>query len=376
MKTSGVHFLWQNHATAGFRTGVSLHSHTLLSRESLDFIQRTTKGVPWLSGAIRRQENRYRRLKGQELDLRRGWWTPPLSPRQAWDLEAGQIETKLQLQALVSLSDHDDIEAGMQLRVLSDGQDVPVSVEWTIPFGRTFFHIGVHNLPVENAAQVMREMKETTARPTPERIEALLDWVSAQPGTLVIFNHPAWDESHVGPHLHREHVEGFLAQYGRFLHAVELNGLRPWKENRVAAGIGAAAGLPLISGGDRHGREPNANLNLTNAATFSEFADEIRSGHSEMLFMPHYQESLKMRILEGMHDILQDDPGHAMGWTRWHDRVFYQTDNGDVKSLAQLWGGQFPSVVNQFLGLMNLVKSRRVRSALRMALSESTDFVL
>jgi hypothetical protein len=92
--------------------------------------------------------------------------------------------------------------------------------------------------------------------------------------------------------------------------------------------------------------------------------------------MPHYQDSLKMRILENLHDILQDDPGHAMGWVRWHDRVFYQTDDGDVKSLSQLWGGKFPSVVNQFLALMSLVKSRRVRSALRMALSESTDFVL
>ena len=375
-KRSRVHFLWENNTTSGFVTGVSLHSHTLLSRESLDFIQRATKGVPILSGAIRRQENRYRRLTGRELDMRRGWWTPPLSPHQAWDLEAGQIENKLGLKALVSLSDHDDIEAGMQLHVLSAAQNVPVSVEWTVPFGQTFFHIGVHNLRLDDAVAVIREMRVTTAEPTEARIAGVLAWVTEEPGTLVVFNHPAWDENHVGAAVHREHVERFLARYGHFLHAVELNGLRPWKENRVAAGIASAAGMPLISGGDRHGREPNANVNLTNAATFGEFAEEIREGYSEVLFLPHYQDSLKMRILENMHDILQDDPDHAMGWRRWHDRVFYQTDEGDVKSLSQLWGCKFPSVVNQFLGLMSLVKSRRVRSALRMALSESTDFVL
>jgi hypothetical protein len=32
----------------------------------------------------------------------------------------------------------------------------------------------------------------------------------------------------------------------------------------------------IISGGDRHGCEPSAVLNLTNAKTFSEFIDEIR----------------------------------------------------------------------------------------------------
>jgi len=32
----------------------------------------------------------------------------------------------------------------------------------------------------------------------------------------------------------------------------------------------------LVSGGDRHGVEPNANINLTNATSFTEFVHEIR----------------------------------------------------------------------------------------------------
>ncbi len=34
---------------------------------------------------------------------------------------------------------------------------------------------------------------------------------------------------------------------------------------------------PVISGGDRHGCEPNGVINLTAARTFSEFAQEVRS---------------------------------------------------------------------------------------------------
>ena len=74
--------------------------------------------------------------------------------------------------------------------------------------------------------------------------------------------------------------------------------------------------------------------------------------------MPQYREPLKMRILENMCDILEDDPRHAMGWVRWYDRVFYLTDEGIEKSLDELGSGKFPSVVNGFVGLMSVVKHR------------------
>jgi hypothetical protein len=41
-----------------------------------------------------------------------------------------------------------------------------------------------------------------------------------------------------------------------------------------------------------------------------------------------------------------------------------------------LWGDRFPSVVNQFVGLMGLVRHRRVLSALRLALMEKQEFAL
>jgi hypothetical protein len=215
-------------------------------------------------------------------------------------------------------------------------------------------------------------MNDFTVNGCETGIAAMLEWLGAAPESLLILNHPAWDENHIGEGAHTEHVVAFLEGFGHFIHAIELNGLRPWKENQRAAELAARFSMPLISGGDRHGREPNACLNLTNASSFAEFAAEVRcDGWSDILFMPQYREPLKMRILENMCDILEDNPGHALGWTRWHDRVFYRTDEGIDKSLTEFFQGRsFPAVMDRFVWLMGLSKHRRVRSALRLALNQ------
>ncbi len=92
----------------------------------------------------------------------------------------------------------------------------------------------------------------------------------------MVLNHPLWDEADIGAHQHRQTLAALLANHGRWIHAIELNGLRSWDENTEAMELARAWQLPAISGGDRHGLEPNANLNLTHAATFAEFVAEIR----------------------------------------------------------------------------------------------------
>jgi len=379
MRASRIYCHWEPGHKASlplFRTGVSLHSHTFYSRECLDFIDRATAGTPWLSGAIRKQKAKYRQVKGRELDLRRAWWTPPLSARQAFDLEKNQIERVLGMGAMVSISDHDNIEAGLNLSMIEDTRESPISIEWTVPFRRTFFHIGVHNVPRNAARDMARTMNEFTAEPVESRIPEMLEWLGAAPETLVILNHPMWDENHIGEGAHTESVRAFLDRFRPFLHAAEVNGLRPWNENRKALKLAERYALPLVSGGDRHGREPNGCVNLTNASTFAEFAAEVRSdGWSDVLLMPQYREPLKMRILDNMCGIIEDDPHHALGWVRWSDRVFYLTDEGTNKSLTEFFQGrQFPAVINRFVSLMQLLKHRRVRSALRMALGERPEF--
>lgn len=375
MKNSRAHFHWQEKRFhVRFHTGVSLHSHTLHSRESMNFVGQATENTPWLSGAIRKQTDKYRALKGRDVDLSRAWWTPPLSALHAWKVEKSQIESSLGLRAQVSLTDHDNIDAGLQLSLFEESRDCPVSVEWTVPWRRTFFHVGLHNLPPDRATGIMRELSALTANPVEKRIAEMLDHLHSFPEMLIVLNHPLWDEGHIGAERHRECVDSFLSRFRPFIHALELNGLRPWKENRDVALLASAEWFPVISGGDRHGREPNACINLTNAATFAEFAEEIRrDGWSDILFMPQYREPFRLRILQNLCDILEDDPGHSLGWTKWSDRVFYLTDEGVEKSLHELWGKSFPSVVNQFVSLMSIVRHRHVRWALRFALTRTRE---
>jgi len=119
------------------RTGVSLHSHTMHSREYLGSLPRYLTHIPIASYIIEREVGRAHLLSHRVFDFRRMYWTPPLSPREAFELEQKQIEESFGLPAFVSLSDHDSIEAGLGLRMLSrfpHAECTPISVEWTVPY--------------------------------------------------------------------------------------------------------------------------------------------------------------------------------------------------------------------------------------------------
>jgi hypothetical protein len=111
VKDSNVSFLWRNaDSVRQFNTGVCLHGHTMHSEECLSFLPRYLHRVPGVSHIV----SRYQRGPLPAVDFSRAYWTPPLSPASALRLERGQI-AKLGLHPLVSLTDHDNIEAGATL---------------------------------------------------------------------------------------------------------------------------------------------------------------------------------------------------------------------------------------------------------------------
>ena len=84
MKDSRVEFLWKDsNAARGFRTGVCLHGHTFHSKECLSFLPRYLCRVPGISQMVRRHE--------KHVDFGRAYWTPPLTPASAVQLEQSQI---------------------------------------------------------------------------------------------------------------------------------------------------------------------------------------------------------------------------------------------------------------------------------------------
>ncbi len=377
--SQSVSYLWREpHAAAGFTAGVSLHSHTNQSKETLDFIAELSTDWGVLQPLMRWCERRCQRTTGIRPDYARSYWTPPLTPRLAFDLERTQIEDKLQLPAMVSLTDHDDIQAPMLLRSLASARQIPVSLEWTVPYGATAFHLGIHNLPSATGAQWMRRMAAFTAVPAAERPAKLLREMLAEldelPGVLIVFNHPLWDLYRIGDAKHRLLVNDFLAVYGQFCHAVELNGLRNWDENREVATLAAQWNQVLISGGDRHGVEPNANLNLTRAHSFTEFVQEVRRDRqSHILFMPQYAEPWKHRILNSTLAAIRNYPDFPEGSQRWDDRVFHPDAEGNTRQLSELWrGGRAPVYLSAVLAFVRLLGAAPLSSGLRLAWNDRT----
>jgi hypothetical protein len=373
MQDSKVHFLWQ-HATAArnFRTGVSLHGHTMHSQECLDFLPRYLHHLPGVSQMVRRYQRPGR--GGQAaIDFSRAYWTPPLTPSSAFRLERTQIDN-LGLAPMVSLTDHDGIDAGLSLQVTSNRSEAPVSVEWTVPYERSILHFGIHNLPADCDRSWMAAMAAYTSAPNAACLPEMLRALSAIPEVLVVLNHPFWLEEGVEKAAHPRALERLFRACIEWIHAFELNGTRAWKENAETIALARAHERPIVSGGDRHACEPSACINLTNAGTFAEFAAEIREGHSTVAFLPQYREPMALRILQASWDILRRYPEYP-GRTQWTDRVYYRGEDGIARPLSMIWKDRVPWMVTGAAGMVELFATTKLRSAIRLLLMKQGEIL-
>jgi hypothetical protein len=347
-----------------WRTGISLHSHTMHSKEYLGRLPGYIAKFPIGGYILEREIGRVHLHERRIFDFSKIYWTPPLSPREAYGLERGQIE-KIGLASLISLTDHDNVEAGKQLRMLAETSSTPISAEWTVPYADTEFHIGVHNLPASRADRWMSEFAAYTKEPKSDRLREILADLNDEANVLIVLNHPYWDAESVGPTEHRETLKNFLKEFLPFFHAIELNGMRSRRENREVLQLGKALDMPVISGGDRHGCEPNAALNISRAESFPEFVHEVRNERrSEILLMPQFFDALPLRLIENAWHALADAPGE-FGRRHWMTRVFIEQD-GKAAPLSQFTGTRFHRVIEKFRWVIGLVANPFVRPALRL----------
>jgi hypothetical protein len=358
----------------GFRAAVSMHCHTNHSQELLTFIPHYARRIPLISSFYKSEMERYLTDYGKTVDFARAWWTPPVTARQVFEMETLEIESRLGLPAIVSITDHDDITAGLWLQALDSQGRIPVSVEWTVPYGRGYFHLGVHNLPPERASELMREMSAYSQQ-AEQRMELrdLFVWINEFPETLVVLNHPLWDIEFIGAQPHAVALGRFLGENKAWIHALEINGFRPWRENKEVMAMAKDFGLAAVSGGDRHGCRANTVLNLTRAASFAEFVAEVREdGRSDVLLMPEYRESRVLRTLEAVADVLRHYPNHPQGQFLWTNRVFIDLEDSGVHPLSDYWKRGGPVWVRAALRVLRAVGSQRVKPALRMAFSRES----
>jgi hypothetical protein len=129
----------------------------------------------------------------------------------------------------------------------------------------------------------------------------------------------------------------------------------------------------LISGGDRHGVEPNANINLSNASSFNQFVHDVRKERrSNVLFMPQYAEPWKHRILQSTMDAIRDYPEFPQGSQNWDQRVYHPDANGNIRPLSEIWpGGHAPRILNSLLFLVRMMGKGPFSSSLRYAWDDS-----
>jgi hypothetical protein len=368
---SQISCLWKQPDIASkYRTAVSLHSHTNQSKESLLFIPAFAEKWPLLRWALKEQCKKSVR----PVDFSQAYWTPPLPPKLAFEVESNQIESGLELLSLVSLTDHDSIGAPSALRQLPDPVQIPFAVEWSVPFGGAVFHLGVHNLPEGQAHLIMDDLAAYTRNPSAPRLMELLAALHEFPEVLIVFNHPHWDQYCLGHSTFRQKVDLFLQSHVQFLHAFELNAMRSWTENKSVIQLAAVWQRPLISGGDRHGCEPSAALNLTCATSFSDFVGEIRREQlSHILFMPQYAEVLGIRFMQTVIDTIRDYPEHPVGSRRWDERVFHMDfQTGYHRPLSVLWKAP-PPFLGRIFSVFRMVENASVRHALNFTFREKSE---
>ena len=325
--------------TKDFRSAISLHSHTNCSKENLEFLPYYARRIPIVKRFLRSEVTRYEARSGWKADFTHAYWTPPVSPADVLNSERAQI-AGLELEPFVSVTDHDSIEAGLQLTKANPSSGIPLSLEWTVPFERSDVHLGVHNLPPERASELMQELAAYTAQPAAPALAELLERLDAMPGVLVVVNHPLWDHRRIGQANHRPAILKFVSNNRKWIHALEISGLRTWRENRDVLGLAEQCGLPAVAGGDRHGCQPNPVLNLSGAGTWQEYVEEIRHGFgNDVLLMPKYWVSPKARDMEIAADALRHYHDHPYGRRRFIDRVFADIEGHGYHPLAFYWDG-------------------------------------
>jgi hypothetical protein len=139
LKQTRLHILHQpKDLSKEAKTGVSLHCHTEYSKEMLDFVPVYADKLPIIAYFWKKERESYLEREGKSPDFSTAYWSPPMTPAMVYNSEKEQIN-QVGLEAITSITDHDCIDANLQLGETTEGEKAPISLEWTVPFEYGFF---------------------------------------------------------------------------------------------------------------------------------------------------------------------------------------------------------------------------------------------
>jgi len=108
------------------------------------------------------------------------------------------------------------------------------SVEWSVRMA-TNRSTWACTTASAKATEWMETLAEYTANPSDKRLTEILKALDEEPNVLVVFNHPLWD-LYLSARKAPVFWSTISANQRQYLHALELNGLRNWEENRQCGG--------------------------------------------------------------------------------------------------------------------------------------------
>jgi hypothetical protein len=271
------------HPAREFDCAVSLHNHSQHSIENMAFLNEVVKlsFMRPLRGIL---QSAFGLAAIQDLNYADIFYRSPLSVEDVFRTESASAAALGFNAVQLGITDHDEVSGSVELARLhpEEAHRNPLGEEISIHFDDYLFHLGVTGLPAAGIEQLHADLQAAAKE---NRLDDLFEMLRAA-DALVVFNHPLvpWGKD-PGRKIPAEEL---LRRYGWAIHALEYNGMRSRAENDSVLELARHVGKPVIGGGDSHLLLASSVLALTHAASFAEFAAEVKEGRGVALLTPTF----------------------------------------------------------------------------------------
>ena len=279
------------HPAREFAYVVSPHNHSSYSIENMGFLNQVVK-LRFMRPFRSLLQSAFGLAGTTDLNYADISYRSPLTVEEVFLTESANAAALGFAGVHLGITDHDEVAGSIELLRAHPEAAArnPLGEEISIYFDDYLFHIGVTGLPAEGIEQLHAALKLAASE---HRLDDLFEMLHAS-GSLVVFNHPLvpWGKN-PGRKIP---AEALLSRYGWAIHALEYNGMRSRKENDCVLQLAIHVGKPVVGGGDSHLLLASSVLSLTQAASYQEYAEEVKEGRAVSLILPTFFAPLKWKL--------------------------------------------------------------------------------
>jgi hypothetical protein len=271
------------HPAREFCSAVSLHNHSDHSIETMGFLNQVVK-LRFMRPFRGLLQSAFGLAGIADLNYADISYRSPLSVEDVLLTESASVAALGFAGVHLGITDHDEIAGSLELlRAHPEAaKRNPLGEEISIYFDDYLFHLGVTGMPASGIEQLHAGLQSAARE---RRLNDLFEMLRGS-DSLVVFNHPLvpWGKD-AGRKIP---AEALLSRYGWAIHALEYNGMRSREENDRVLQLARHLGKPVVGGGDSHLLLASSVLSLTQAASYQEFAEEVKEGRAVPLILPTF----------------------------------------------------------------------------------------